>query len=100
VSSATAIQELTALGNVPKADLAYLNAHGAAVQAAAKSTPHQWQHWWWVCIGGEVVFIPFIFVMAGRWRPRNAKRDIEEHERSLAAELARLQADMPAAATT
>jgi MFS family permease len=100
VSPATAIQELTALGNVPKADLAYLNAHGAAVQAAAKSTPHQWQHWWWVCIGGEVVFIPFIFVMAGRWRPRNAKRDIEEHERSLAAELARLEAEMPAAATT
>ena len=29
----------------------------------------QWATWWWVCIGGLVVFIPTIFVASGYWRP-------------------------------
>ena len=28
----------------------------------------QWATWWWVCIGGLVVFIPTIFVVSGYWR--------------------------------
>lgn len=29
----------------------------------------QWATWWWVCVGGLVVFIPTIFVASGYWRP-------------------------------
>ncbi|MHB1486966.1 MAG: MFS transporter [Acidimicrobiales bacterium] len=90
VSPGAAVQQLIAVGKVPKADFAFLRAHGPAVQAAAKSTPHQWTHWWWVCIGGEIVFLPFVLVMAGRWRPRAAKRDAEAHEQLVAEELASL----------
>jgi hypothetical protein len=32
----------------------------------------------------------FIFMMVGRWRPRNAKRDAEEHDRMIEEELAKL----------
>jgi hypothetical protein len=38
------------------------------------------------------VFIPLIFVMSGRWRPRKAREDAEAHERMVAAELAKLHA--------
>jgi MFS family permease len=62
------------------------------LEAAAKSNPKQWQRWYWVCVGGMVVFVPLIFLMTGRWRPRSAKRDAEEHERKVAEELARLSA--------
>jgi MFS family permease len=75
---------------IPAADLAYVTAHGAAVSAAAKETPHQWQHWWWVCVGGMVAFIPLVLLMAGRWRPKMAKQDAEEHEAKVREEMAKL----------
>jgi len=37
------------------------------------------------------VFIPLIFLMAGRWSPRRAREDAEEHERLVQQELATLQ---------
>jgi hypothetical protein len=37
-----------------------------------------------------VVFVLLIFVMKGRWSPRAALRDQQEHDRKVAAELARL----------
>jgi hypothetical protein len=74
-----------------QADLALLQGKGAKVQAAAISSPHQWQHWYWVCVGGEIVFIPLVLLMAGRWDPRKAKRDAEEHEALVTAELAALR---------
>jgi hypothetical protein len=55
-----------------------------------KHNARDWQHWWWVCLGGQVLFLPFIFMMVGRWRPRNAKRDAEEHDRTIEEELAKL----------
>jgi len=36
------------------------------------------------------VFIPLIFLMAGRWSPRRAREDAEEHERLVQQELAAL----------
>ena len=33
----------------------------------------QWATWWWVCIGGLVVFIPTIFVVSGYWRPAQVR---------------------------
>jgi MFS family permease len=90
VDVATATQQLQQVGSVPKADLAFLQEHGTQVAQASQSAPGQWQSWWWVCIGGMVVFIPLIFVMRGRWSPRRAKQDLDEHEKRVEAELAEL----------
>jgi hypothetical protein len=38
-----------------------------------------------------VVFIPLILLMAGRWSPRRARKDAEEHERLVQDEMAKLQ---------
>ena len=84
--------QLTALSKVPPADLAYLKAHGSDVISAAAAAPGQWKNWWWVCVGGEVVFIPLILLMAGRWSPRRAREDTAEHERLVQDEMAKLQA--------
>jgi hypothetical protein len=82
--------ELTAVGQVPADDLAFLSANGADVQQAQKDNPGQWQTWWWVCIAGQIVFLPFVFVMAGRWSPRRAKQDEQAHEEMVQRELAAL----------
>lgn len=81
-----------------KAPLGVLATHGTAVSSALKTTPNQWKHWWWVCIGGEILFIPLIFVMVGRWSPRRARKDVEEYEARVDAELAKLSASAPAPA--
>ncbi|HEX9042630.1 MAG TPA: MFS transporter [Trebonia sp.] len=83
--------QLTALSKVPQAALTYLQEHGTQVQNAAAAAPNQWKTWWWVCVGGEVLFLPFIFLMTGRWSPRKAKQDADEHEAKVQAELAALQ---------
>ena len=82
------------------APLGVLAAHGVAVAGAAAVTPSEWQHWWWVCVGGEILFIPLVLFMTGRWSPRLAKRDEEEHDLQVQQELARLEArrGAPAAA--
>jgi MFS family permease len=91
ITSSAAIARLSALGHVAtQPDFRFLQTHGPAVAEAAKVTPDQWTHWWWVCVGGEVVFLPLIFVMAGRWRPSQAKEDARRHELEVQAELARL----------
>jgi hypothetical protein len=84
--------QLTALSKVPPADLAYLKAHGSDVVSAAAAAPGQWKNWWWVCVGGQVVFIPLILLMAGRWSPRRAREDTAEHERLVQDEMAKLGA--------
>jgi hypothetical protein len=90
VDAGTATQRLLAAAAVPKADLLFLQSHATQVENASRSAPNQWQSWWWVCVGGEAVFIPLIFVMGGRWSPRRARRDLDEHERRVADELAAL----------
>jgi MFS family permease len=92
-----AVQEvgLPGLGTVQKAgpQLAVLTKYGATVQQAAAKNPVQWQHWWWVCLGGQFIFLPFIFVMAGRWSPRRAREDAEAHELELAEQLRQLDTE-------
>ncbi|WP_237551767.1 MFS transporter [Streptomyces sp. SID8367] len=73
--------------------LKILREHGADVQQASADNPGAWQTWWWVCLGGQVLFLPFVFVMTGRWRPRDAVRDLKEHEESVARQVADLQHD-------
>ncbi len=76
-------------------ELKFLATYGPEVEKAAAEGPRQWQTWWWVCVGGEVVFIPLILLMAGRWDPRKARQDEEEHNRAVERELAALLAAQP-----
>jgi MFS transporter, ACS family, D-galactonate transporter len=84
--------QLTALSKVPRAAIAYLTAHGAAVQKAAAQTASQWKSWYWVCFGGIIFFLLSIPLLRGRWKPSDAKRDEQEHETLVEAELAKLNA--------
>ena len=70
--------------------LAILSQYGPAVQQAAAQNPKNWQTWWWVCLGGEAVFIPAIFLMAGRWSPRKAREELAAHEQRISEQLAQL----------
>jgi hypothetical protein len=76
---------------IPADDLAYLGEHGAEVAQAQEDNREQWQTWWWVCIAGQLLFLPFVFVMAGRWSPGKARTDELEHERRVQEELAALE---------
>ena len=88
---AAATNELKATGAVPKADLAYLQANAADVVKAKAENAGQWETWWWVCIAGQLLFVPFVFVMAGRWSPRKAREDERAHEEMVQRELAALE---------
>jgi hypothetical protein len=65
--------------------LDYLGKHAGPVTAAQAKAPHQWRHWLWVCTGGAILFIPFIFLMAGYWRPERAREDLERKEQAILA---------------
>jgi MFS family permease len=93
IGPAAALGRLTAIATLPQADQLVLAQHGADVTKASKDAPGQWKAWWWVCVGGEIVFLPFILIMTGRWSPRRAREDAAEHEKAVAAELAALQGE-------
>jgi hypothetical protein len=57
---------------------------------AQAASPNEWKRWWGICIGGQGIFLLLVFVMRGRWSPRAAKRDFEEHERMVTEELAKI----------
>lgn len=79
-------------------DLAPLLQSAKVVVPAQKASPSEWKRWWWVCVGGQVLFLLLVFTMRGRWSPRAARRDYEEHERAIDRELAQLHAPLPSAA--
>ena len=60
---------------------------------AEKASGSEWKRWWWICIAGQVTFLLLIFAMRGPWSPRAAKRDFEERERMVTAELAKIRRD-------
>jgi MFS family permease len=82
--------QLIALSKVPPQALAYLSAHGAAVQKAAAQTASQWKTWYWICFAGIIFFLLSIPLLKGRWKPSDARRDEQEHEAMIQAELAKL----------
>ena len=85
---------LAGLQTVQKAQpqLTVLREYGTQVQQASKDNPGNWQTWWWVCVAGQLLFLPFVFLMTGRWSPKRARSDAEEHQRSVERELAALGA--------
>jgi len=62
---------------------------------AQKASPAQWKRWWWVCAFGQLVFLVLVFFMRGRWSPRAAKADFDQHERLVQAELEKLRGRPP-----
>jgi hypothetical protein len=78
---------LLKLGKVPAADLATLK----DAQHAAANSPKQWRSYFWIAVGGEIVFIPLIFLLAGFWSPSRARRAEREHEEMVERELAKLR---------
>jgi ACS family D-galactonate transporter-like MFS transporter len=77
---------LVSLGKVPKADLTLLS----KTAKAAADSPKQWRSYFWIAVGGEIVFIPLIFLLTGAWSPRTARRRQEEHDALVEAEMAKL----------
>ena len=97
VTAPAALQRLLGVSRVAataqgKADLTYLQAYGPAARKAQAVAPAEWRRWWWIGFGGQAAFLPFIFLIKGRWRPSRARRDEEEHERRVAEELRMLRA--------
>jgi ACS family D-galactonate transporter-like MFS transporter len=104
-----AAARLAALAGVPQADLVFLNTYGPGLQdpavaaslanlqkqgplvrKAAEDAPSQWQRWWWICFVGQLLFLPFIGLLTGRWSPAKARVDAKAHGEAVARELAAL----------
>ncbi|HEY5110568.1 MAG TPA: MFS transporter [Acidimicrobiales bacterium] len=76
-----------------RTQLAYLSAHQGQLTDLLKGvdkSPKQWQNWFWVCLGGMVLFIPTIWLNRGRWNPAKAREDEKKHEADVQAELKQL----------
>jgi len=89
-----AVQEVGVAGLTTVADakpqLTILQKYGASVESAAAKNPKNWQSWWWIALVGQILFLPFIFAMAGRWSPRKAREDLEAHEQLIAKQIGEL----------
>ncbi|WP_214316957.1 MFS transporter [Nonomuraea sediminis] len=55
----------------------------AEIKAAAAIAPGQWQTWFWICVVAQLVFIPLMLPLAGRWSPKAARAEIEAHDREV-----------------
>jgi MFS family permease len=91
------LKDLLAVSKDPhiKAEAAFFSSHASQLkqlEAAKAVTASQWQHWYWVCVAGEIAFIPLVLLMAGRWSPRRAREFAREHDRLVEQELAAIRA--------
>jgi MFS family permease len=85
--------QLSTLVQPYQAQLTYIQGHQSALTALQKGStqaPHQWQHWFYVDLGGMVLFVPVIWLTKGRWSPAKARLDAQEHEAAVREELSRL----------
>ncbi|WP_067695238.1 MFS transporter [Nocardia jejuensis] len=82
-----AVTALRAASAVPADDLAYLTVHASEVRTAAHDSPGQWGRLWWLCFAAQVLFLPSIWLLTGRWSPAAARSDAERHRAAVDAEL-------------
>ena len=80
VTAGVAIDKLLVLKAMPTSERAYLAAHGRTVIAAQHSAPREWMHWWWICACAQILFLPTIFLLVGRWSPARGRADRTAHE--------------------
>ena len=90
VSFGVATADLIAATRIPPADRKFLASHGREVLAARAAAPKEWQRWWYVCVAGELLFLPTIFLLVGRWRRSSAMRDADDHDRMVTEEFEEL----------
>jgi MFS family permease len=83
--------------------VASLKTRGAAFQASvaelkttATAVPKRWQTWLWLCVLGQVLFIPLALLLRGRWSPRAAAADLSRHDVEVDRALARMEAETQA----
>ncbi|HUY86826.1 MAG TPA: MFS transporter [Acidimicrobiales bacterium] len=76
--------------NVHSPQLAELLAKEEVIVPAQKNSPNQWEHWWWVCFAGEVIFLALVFTMKGPWSPKSAREEFEAHQKLVAEEMTKL----------
>jgi len=76
---------LKARGTAFKASVAHL-------QATAKAVPTRWQTWLWICVAGQILFVPLALLLRGRWSPKTATADLRRHDAEVDAELGRVEA--------
>jgi MFS transporter, ACS family, D-galactonate transporter len=84
--------QLKALAAIPPNVQAYIKANTAQVTKALADTAGQWKTWYWICFGGIIFFLGSIPLLRGRWKPSDARKDEEEHEAMVEAELAAMNA--------
>ncbi|MBF6557304.1 MAG: MFS transporter [Acidimicrobiales bacterium] len=76
-----------------RTQLAYLSVHQNQLTSLLNGVGKahsQWKNWFWVSVGGMVLFIPTIWLNRGRWSPKNARKDEAKHEEDVAQELREL----------
>ena len=78
----TAVGRLIALGAAGP-QLHYLAQHAPTVIRANAQNPEQWQRWFLVTAGGQLLFIPLVFAMTGPWTPAAGRRRDREQEDAL-----------------
>jgi hypothetical protein len=69
----------------------------AHLRATAKAVPERWQTWLWLCVAGQLLFIPLALLLRGRWSPRAATADLGRHDIEIERALARLENERAAA---
>jgi MFS family permease len=90
VSFPVATADLIAASKIPATDRKFLSTHGREVLTGRAAAPREWQHWWYVCVAGELLFLPTIFLLVGRWRRSSALADAEDHDRMVTEEFEEL----------
>jgi MFS family permease len=53
-----------------------------ALPIVVGNTGSGWGTWWWVCIAGQIIFLPTILATAGHWNPARARAEARARERA------------------
>ena len=91
--------QLAADGAQLRREADHLKARGTAfqasvtkLQATAKAVPKRWQTWLWLCVAGQLLFIPLALLLRGRWSPAGAAADLSRHDVEIDRALGRIEA--------
>jgi hypothetical protein len=61
------------------------------LQATAAAVPKRWQTWMWLCVAGQLLFVPLALLLRGRWSPKAAAADLSLHDVAVHTALARVE---------